>query len=265
MRLKGRMRAMMYFLPVCLFALAISGCNGNDTEVEPEYPESVEDIDGNVYDVVVIGEQVWMAENLRVSKYQNADPIESNLNNEEWLDTDVGAYAIYPHEETEGIDSEQEMAEAYGKLYNWFAVDDTRGLCPAGWRVPMDEEITALTDYIKSNIQQYNVADVLKSCQQVNSPLGGDCDTEEHPRWDANRMHHGTDELGFNALPAGNRETYAGEFKVIGHWYTIWSSTEYDADQAVQRWMRSNSGSFFDLDPAPKQAGKSIRCIWDGE
>ena len=265
MRVNGRIKVMMYFLSVWLFAMVASGCKSNDMEAEPDYPESVTDIDGNVYDAVVIGDQVWMAENLRVSRYQNGDPIASGLNNEEWLNTNVGAYAIFPHNEAEGIDSEKEMAEAYGKLYNWFAVDDTRGLCPAGWRVPTDEEITALTDYIKSNIQQDNVANVLKSCRQVNSPLGGDCDTEEHPRWNENQTHHGTDDLGFNALPAGDRQTATGGFAAIGHWYTIWSSTEYDADKAVQRWMRSNHGSLWDLDPATKQAGKSVRCIWEGE
>lgn len=111
----------------------------------------------------------------------------------------MGAYAIYPHDEAEGLNSEQEMAEAYGKLYNWYAVDDTRGLCPAGWRVPTNEEITALTDYIKGNIQQDDAANVLKSGRQVNSPLGGDCDTEEHPRWNENQTHHGTDDLEFDA------------------------------------------------------------------
>ncbi len=265
MCLKGKMKVMLYFLPVWLFAMATIGCGSNDVDAEPDYPASVTDVDGNVYNVVVIGDQAWMAENLRVSKYRNGDPITSDLNNEEWLDTNVGAYAIYPHDEAEGLNTEQEMVEAYGKLYNWYAVDDSRGLCPSGWRVPTDEDIVVLTDYIKSNIQQDDIANVLKSCRQVNSPLGGDCDQEDHPRWNENQTHHGTDDLGFNALPAGNRQTSYGGYETIGHWWTIWSSTEYGADQAVQRWIRSNSGSIFDLDPAAKQAGKSVRCIWAGE
>ena len=252
-------------MPVLLIGLMAAGCNSNDRVPGPEYHETLTDIDGNVYDVVVIGDQAWMAENLRVNSYRNGDPVTGGLDDDAWLAANMGAYAVYPHDEVDGLDAQQEVMEAYGVLYNWYAVNDPRGLCPPGWHVPTDEELTALTDYIREHVQQDNVANVLKSCRQVNSPLGGACDTGQHPRWDENEAHHGTDDLGFNALPAGNRSPHHGGFETIGHWWTIWSSTEHDAGQAVQRWVRSNSGSVFDLDPADKTAGKSVRCIWSGE
>jgi len=256
---------IIYLLLITFFSSPLTGCDDNDEEAEPEYPEILTDIDGNQYETVLVGDNLWMAENLSVTHYSSGDEIPTGLENDEWLGTSEGAFAVYPHEEVEGINSEENMVEAYGKLYNWFAVDDPRGLCPKGWRIPTDEELNALTDYISNNIQAENMANALKSCRQVNSPLGGECDTEEHPRWNEHPDHHGTDALGFNALPAGNRQTYGGTFENIGHWWTIWSSTEYDGQQAIHRWIRSNSGNVFDLDPSEKQAGYSVRCVWDPE
>jgi len=258
-------KVLLYLVPLMMFALAMNGCNSNDNDVEPDYPDAVTDIDGNVYDVVVIGDQVWMAGNLRTTRYQNGDPLVSGLDDQEWMSAQEGAYAIYPHDDVDGLNSDQEMTTAYGKLYNWHAVDDNRGLCPEGWRVPTDHEFTMLAEYVRDNVQPEDIGNVLKSCRQVNSPLGGECDTEAHPRWNENETHYGTDELGYKALPAGNRSPHNGSFETIGHWWTVWTSTQSNADEAEQRWLRSNSGSFFDLDPAPKHAGKSVRCIWAGE
>ncbi len=85
------------------------------------------DIDGNVYETVQIGEQVWMAENLKVTNYRNGDEIPT------------GAY-VY--------ENDPSNAETYGNLYNWYAVDDGRGVCPEDWHVPTDDEYTALSDYL---------------------------------------------------------------------------------------------------------------------
>ena len=261
----GKGTAILYLLPMLLFFFSLAGCESDEDEVEPDHPETVTDVDGNVYDVISIGDRAWMAENLRTTRYRNGDPMETDMDAGQWMATLTGAYAIYPHDDVDGIHSEDEMVDAYGKLYNWYAVDGISGLCPEGWRVPTEQELIELTDYIRDHVQEDHLANVLKSCRQVDSPLGGDCDTEEHPRWDEHETHYGTDDLGFSALPAGNRTSHNASFEGIGHWYTLWSSTESGGDQAIQRWMRSNSGAFFDLDPDAMHAGKSVRCIWVGD
>ncbi|MFM8513187.1 MAG: FISUMP domain-containing protein, partial [Bacteroidota bacterium] len=101
---------------------------------------SVTDIDGNVYYTVQIGNQCWTQSNLKVSTYRNGDNIPTALSNFQWDSTTSGANAIYNNDPVnDGL---------YGKLYNWYAVDDSRGLCPTGWHVPSDGEWTTLTDFL---------------------------------------------------------------------------------------------------------------------
>ncbi|MCP4833080.1 MAG: hypothetical protein GY886_12790, partial [Gammaproteobacteria bacterium] len=96
------------------------------------------DYDGNAYPTTTIGEQVWMAENLRVTHYRNGDAI-PHVTTTGW-GYSTGAYCWY--------DNDQATNEKYGALYNWYTVDDSRGLCPEGWHVPTDDQWTALTTYL---------------------------------------------------------------------------------------------------------------------
>ena len=95
-------------------------------------PETVTDTEGNSYSVISIGEQVWMKENLRVSRYRNGDTILSGLPDSSWNKTLLGAWSVY--------NNDSSMNRIFGKLYNWYAVADPRGLCPAGWHVPSDKD-----------------------------------------------------------------------------------------------------------------------------
>ena len=102
------------------------------------------DYDGNSYETVIIGNQEWMSENLKVTHYNNGDAIqyvqqESSEPNV-WENLSTGAYAIY--------NDDLSHQETYGNLYNWYTVDDSRGVCPEGWHVPSDNEFTVLTDYL---------------------------------------------------------------------------------------------------------------------
>ena len=103
---------------------------------------------GELYPVVGIGGQCWFGSNLASPDYANGDPIRSALNDSEWLSAIEGAVTVYGLEEGSRVYAGSEDAEAnlaaYGRLYNWFAVDDQRGLCPSGWRVPTDEDWAAL-------------------------------------------------------------------------------------------------------------------------
>ncbi len=260
---------------ICGLMLFAVGCREYDNILPDEnFFGNVYDIDGNEYKTVIIGNQEWMAENLRVSKYNNGDAIPTGLSDVEWHDATDGAYAIYPHQgggsedDVVGINSDEEMVGAYGKLYNWHAVDNTRGLCPAGWHVPSDQEWTQLVDYLMEEYDYHNVwagsdihgvGNALKSCRQPGSPIGGNCNTYQHPRWYPHEKHHGFDEHGFSLLPGGSRIP-SGTFFILsrsGYW---WSATEHSATYAWHRVADFDIGSLNSYF-ADKRNGYSVRCV----
>ena len=225
------------------------------------YDGSVYDIDGNLYYTLIIGKQEWMAGNLRVTRYNNSEPIPSDLNDSLWNNTLSGAYAVYPHSGVEGIYSEEEMLDSYGALYNWYAVN-TGDLCPAGWQAPDDSDWKQLTDYLIDNFEEItaeNLGNTLKSCRQVDSPLGGKFSTGRHPRWNLHNTHYGTDDTGFSALPGGHRTNH-GAFRYIGTYGDWWTSADHSHSSAWYWFMYNHYGTvnrhFYD-----KNYGFSVRCI----
>lgn len=156
---------------------------------------TITDIEGNTYNTVQIGDQCWMKENLKTTTYKNGTPIPQVTDSIEWAETSIGAYTWY--------DNESSWKDKYGALYNWFTVVDPNGLCPEGWHVPTQDEWTALLTFIGGGVEPHG--DELKSCRQVNSPLGGNCNTSEHPRWDDYLYdeNYGTNIYGFSGLPGG--------------------------------------------------------------
>lgn len=227
-----------------------------------EDEDTVTDIDGNVYPTVIIGEREWMAGNLRTSTFSDGTPIAGNLTNSQWQANTTGAWAVYPHDNIAGIDSEEEMLEAYGALYNWFAVNNPSGLCPEGWHVASDDDWTQLTNYLINNydwIEHGNAANVLKSCRQVNSPLGGECETDLHPRWNAHGTHYGTDEFGFAGLPGGSRQT-GGSYSLMGGTGYWWTSTEFSTLTVFYRDLDAAYGSVLRAS-TNRERGFAIRCV----
>jgi len=221
---------------------------------------TITDIDGNIYNTLLIGEQCWMKENLKTTIYRNGTPIEyPGADNSAWANNTTGAYAWY--------DNDISWKDSYGALYNWHAVNNDHGLCPTGWHLPSDAEWTQLTDYVVSQGYHNNWNDpigtgnALKSCRQVNSPLGGNCSTTEHPRWNSYGTHHGFDEFGFSALPSGYRSTN-GSFLYIGYNGYWRSSTEYSSTTAWTRYMRYDYGHVNRYDYY-KAHGFSVRCLRD--
>lgn len=135
-------------------------------------PSIFTDFNGNTYDGVIIGDQVWSTSNLKATSYLNGDPIPTGFNNVDWSNLTSGAYAVYDHTLVDGINSEQEMIEAYGILYNGYVVSDIRGLSPEG-HIPTESEFYQALYYIIGvypEITKLNVGDNLKSIRQVNSP-----------------------------------------------------------------------------------------------
>lgn len=235
----------------------------------------VVDIDGNVYATVIIGNQEWMAENLRVTNFNNGDPITHIAGGEAWADnTDadnpIPAYTVYnfEHSAAEGLESEQEVIDAYGLHYNWYAVE-TGNLCPAGWAVPDTTEWNQLFDYLiatEDDLTEMNVAMAVKSCRQIDSPLGGDCDTEEHPRWRADEDHYGDDRTGLGFISSGyilSGSGNSGWMAARGYWWTSVGNTDEDGNPIHTAIFRRLNHSDNEVTKASfnKNVGQPIRCI----
>ncbi len=227
------------------------------------------DVEGNIYETVIIGEQEWMAENLKTTRYKDGSDIKYPGNLElMWIHDNSGAYAWY--------DNDIAWKDIYGALYNWYAVNNEKGLCPAGWRVPNDDDWTQLVNYVVSQgfpneeSNPNGAGNALKSCRQVNSPLGGECDTSEHPRWNediwSGNNHHGFDEFGFMALPGGGRNFDDAQYHILATDCFFWSSIQSQGisfPTAMSLYFTSGNIMYFEY--AHKNSGISVRCIKDND
>jgi uncharacterized protein (TIGR02145 family) len=204
------------------------------------------DIDGNEYEVVQIGDQIWMAENLKVTHYRNGDDIPLVIENNQWSNLSGGAYCY-----------SYAPVDIYGNLYNWFAIDDARELAPEGWHVPTDGEIMELEMYLgMSQSQAYSSG---YRGTNEGSKLAGDADL-----WFSDGLLENDPEFGssgFDLIPA-NRRGSDGDFYASGHEGYFWSNTEISMDAV---WTRS-----IDMDNTGvaryqrvKTCGFSVRCVRD--
>ena len=211
------------------------------------------DIDGNCYTTIQIGDQIWMADNLKATHYQNGDEI-PYPNQEDWNSYTEGKYSIYnmDHYNQSPINDPQN-ANVYGNLYNWAVVNDDRGVCPDGWHVPSDDEYTILTDYLGG----VEVAGgKMKECTEGNCP---ESDYWNTPNTEA------TNESGFSGLPGGYRDRY-GNYSGMNEQGFFWSSTEdiNDSDRVWRRTVEYDSSEVYGLYRGTnKKSGFSIRCLKD--
>lgn len=204
---------------------------------------------GYDYATVQIGEQCWFAENLRTDTYTDGTEIPAGLTNEEWTSTTNGGTTVYGEGNSDCEDfspdidpcDEVQSLAAYGRLYNWYAVNDARGLCPASWEVPTDEEWTQLEDFITSQGFAGTEGTALKSTTGWHN--GG----------------NGTDYFGFSAVSGGNRAGHNGRFNSGGRWSGWWGSTS-DGSNA---WYRSLYYVSPDInrDAHNPRYGFSVRCL----
>jgi uncharacterized protein (TIGR02145 family) len=207
--------------------------------------QTVTDIDGNVYNTVTIGTQVWMKENLKTTKYNDGTAIPNITDNTAWAALRTGAYS----------DNNNTPANStiYGRLYNWYAVDNDaitkvesnggKNVCPTGWHVPADTEWTTLTTYLGGE-----------------SVAGGKLKETGTTHW-ASPNTVATNETGFTALPGGYRVngTYLLNYS-FGIW---WSSTAYIIPTcAWPRGMIYNTASVY-RNYGANQDGFSVRCLRD--
>jgi uncharacterized protein (TIGR02145 family) len=189
-----------------------------------------------------------MAENLKVSHYNDGSEIPTGYSNSEWGWLDMGAYAVY--------DDDPANIEVYGNLYNWYAVDDERGLCPDGWHVPSDEEFMELEMYLGMSEEEANSTEWRGTDE--GSKLAGNADLWNNGILE-NNSEFGTS--GFSAFPAGYRSTN-GFYYDIDYRSYFWSSSEFNSYKAWYRYLfysNSNVSRFTNF----KHYGFSIRCLGD--
>lgn len=208
--------------------------NNNQNPPKVTYKDTIHDVDNNSYKTVMIGEQEWMAKNLKTTTYNDGAPISMVSNKTDWQNATYGAYCWYDNDGT--------YKNKFGALYNWHAVN-SGNLCPAGWHVPTDAEWQQMIDYVSANGYPDSAAVALKA------------DTI----WINNGR--GDDKFLFSALPAGSRSEY-GDYSGIewsGRW---WSSTEKANDLAWQFNITSYDKevlrAYFH-----KPLGMSVRCVKD--
>jgi len=212
---------------------------------------SVSDIDGNTYQTVQIGTQCWTQSNLKVSKYRNGNNIPTGLSNSAWETTTSGAYAIYFNDSVnDGL---------YGKLYNHYAVMDSRGLCPTGWHVPSEGEWNILVKYLDPNADT-----VCTVCVQSRIAGGALKSTATQPSlggWNSPNTG-ATNSSGFTALPGGLRSDVGGFYDLTssGFW---WSSSVSSGSFARYRYLSSNGSNFDRYYDLFRTFGFSVRCCRD--
>jgi len=221
-----------YWLFVIWFLLPIIislGCVDDNSE-----EDVVMDIDGNIYHTVNIGEQVWMIENLKTTKFRDGTPIKYEPNFISWMNAGI-AYCSYENNETN--------KNTYGALYNWSAVNSGK-LCPEGWRVPNEEDWNILAEYLGGK-----------------DKAGGKLKESGTNHWSSPNTG-ATNKSRFTALPGGNRgdDGFDGNFTKIsthGYW---WSSDEYTHEYAYFRSI-SYKSEYLSKGHTSKMVGLSVRCI----
>lgn len=201
--------------------------------------QTVSDIDGNIYNTVTIGTQVWMKENLKTTKYNNGDLILTTV--PDTLDVSAEATPNYQWAYN-GADSN---VSVYGRLYTWYAITDYRGVCPTNWHVPTDDEWEILITFLGGN-----------------NTAGGKMKESGTINWDCANTG-ANDSSGFSGLPSGYRWK-SGKFYNLGQSCDLWSATEVVSDQ-TKSWARDLNCSSISVmhGQGLKDLGESVRCISD--
>lgn len=214
----------------------VSFTTQNSTALNVPEP-NITDFDGNVYQTVKNCNQTWMKSNLKVSHYRNGDVIPQVTNPATWANLTTGAWCYYNNVSANGI--------VYGKLYNWYAVNDPRGLAPQGWHIPTVNDWGAFKSCL-GGAGTFGVAGA--SMQETGTA-----------HWPSPNTI-ATNLSGFTALPGGQRtQNIFSEIGQNGYW---WSSTQINLANSFVRVLKSNDGNTWDGNQS-KSDGLSVRCIKD--
>lgn len=227
-------------LALLILVSILTSCG--DKPTDPDSNNTIDkDIDGNVLKTVKICDQIWMSENLTVSHYRNGDPIPEVKDKYEWKNLKTGAWCYYNNDPTLGA--------IYGKLYNWAAVIDPRGLAPEGWHIATNAEWIELENCMGGEIY---AGGKLKSIGTIENGDG---------LW-LSPNKGATNESGFSGLPGGCRIP-DGLFWGIGYGGYWWTPTEFNILYPWIRDLNYDRTSFFSYYGFDKVDGMAIRCVKD--
>lgn len=246
-------KQFIQLLSIAVLLLAFATACDKTDDPGGDFPSAgtVKDADGNKYNTVKIGNQVWMVENLKTTKYNDGTDILNVTSNTQWANLTTGAYCNYNNLESN--------AEIYGRLYNWYAVN-TDKLAPKGWHVPTDDDWTILENYLIANGYNYDGTldedKIAKSlCAKTNWKLSDEAGTPGA----APKNNNST---GFTALPGGTRSSDSGAFYLIGKYGFWWSSTEPRGNDAYYRYLNYR-GKDLSRANGYNEDGFSVRLVRD--
>jgi uncharacterized protein (TIGR02145 family) len=230
---------LVFFLIVMATGILVISCSKPESRSLFSEDEPVTDYDGNTYKTVKIGNQIWMAENLRTTRYNNGESIPEVVTDTDWAKLTTGAYCWYNNDIASCTKS--------GALYNWFAVHDNRNLAPTGWHIPTDDEWFILEQQLGG---RNTAGGRMKSSTTWKSPNTG-----------------GDNSSGFAAVPGGFRNGMYGncdQFDILAYW---WTATESDITIMEDKlaWFRIVGYDNTDICRASinEKSGISVRCVKD--
>jgi len=213
---------------LCGLILFITACGPSSSKTEELSTTATSVAEGEV----AIGKQIWTSKNLNVTTYRNGDVIPQVQDANAWANLSTGAWCYYENNTANG--------SSYGKLYNWYAVNDPRGLAPKGYHIPTDNEWTILSE---------NLGGTSEAGTKMKSSSG----------WKNNG--NGTNTTGFAGLPGGYRYSF-GNFYFVGANGYWWSSSESNTDNAWYRSLDNNFGYVYSY-YGNERDGFSVRCLRD--
>jgi uncharacterized protein (TIGR02145 family) len=204
------------------------------------------DVEGNTYNTITIGTQVWMQENLRTTKYRNGDLIETKV--PATMDITSETTPEYQWECSNG---------AYGRFYTFYVITDSRNVCPSGWHVPTDVEWTTLTNYLTNNGYAYNgIGDLIAKSLAATSGFVPDTTAGN-----VGNDQTSNNSSGFTGFPSGGRLS-TGELDFVGYHAIWWSSTEASPTFAYFRCIGYIPGAVF-RGIFSESYGLPVRCLRD--
>lgn len=228
-----------FYIIICsgLLTLSYSCSKEPDNPTTPSNDnntsETILDVDGNIYHAIKIGNQTWLKENLKVSKFCNGDSIPLITHDSTWMQLTEGAYSYY--------ENDSAHQDTYGNLYNWYVMNDSCGICPTGWHVPSKTEWETLINYLGGDW----VAGGPMKETGTNNWLA--------PNTDA------TNQSGFSGLPGGSWSNAYGDIGKRAYW---WTETGFSPTGAYY-WSVNHNSTISSWNSTPKAYGLSIRCVKD--
>lgn len=257
------MKKPIYLLVICVLVFLLGSCHKEKEKEEGYKPEiikdAVKDVEGNQYDAVKIGDQMWMAENLRTTRYPDSTEIMLPGSGSRYQ-----GFRFFP-------DGDVSKVQKYGCLYNWYAVMNgvfdgdenttgVQGICPDGWHVPCASEWQYMIDYVQTQIDR----DVIPSTSVAKALASTEgwkpCTYNCTPGWEPSDNNS----TGLSIRPVGYYDDYFEEYLDWGYSAHFWTATKYDDESAIQYYMHTENPDVKCSEEGSSMCfGFSVRCIKD--